>query len=101
MATQSTSTLQPDIPANGMTVLERRYLLRDEQGNVQETPADLLRRVARFVAEGDVAYGKSEAEVAALTERFYELMARLEFLPNSPTLMNAGRPLGQLSACFV
>lgn len=95
------STLVPVIPANGMTVLERRYLIRDEQGQVQETPANLLWRVARFIAEGDLAYGKSETEVHALAEQFYTLMATLEFLPNSPTLMNAGRPLGQLSACFV
>jgi ribonucleoside-diphosphate reductase alpha chain len=95
------SKLKPDVPANGLTVLERRYLIRDEQGNPQETPADLFARVARFIAEGDLAYGKSEAEVSALAGRFYDLMARLEFLPNSPTLMNAGRPLGQLSACFV
>lgn len=95
------STPVPAIPPNGMTVLERRYLIRNEQGQVQETPSDLLHRVARFIAEGDFAYGKSETEVASLAEQFYTLMAKLEFLPNSPTLMNAGRPLGQLSACFV
>src|SRR4051812_37402658 len=88
------SALAPAIPPNGITVLERRYLIRDEQGHVQETPADMLRRVARFIAEGDFAYGKTELEVAALAEQFYTLMAKLEFLPNSPTLMNAGRPLG-------
>ncbi|MCE3236325.1 MAG: nrdJ, partial [Vampirovibrio sp.] len=95
------SAIVPTIPPNGMTVLERRYLIRDEHGQVQETPMDLLRRVARFIAEGDFAYGKNETEVESLAEQFYTLMARLEFLPNSPTLMNAGRPLGQLSACFV
>jgi ribonucleoside-diphosphate reductase alpha chain len=95
------SALTPSIPPNGLTVLERRYLIRDEQGHALESPADLFRRVARCIAEGDFAYGKTEADVAALTEQFYSLMARLEFLPNSPTLMNAGRPLGQLSACFV
>ena len=93
--------LTPAIPPNGMTVLARRYLIRDEHERVLETPADLLRRVARFIAEGDLAYGKTPAEVDALAEQFYMLMAKLEFLPNSPTLMNAGRPLGQLSACFV
>ncbi|HEY9746605.1 MAG TPA: adenosylcobalamin-dependent ribonucleoside-diphosphate reductase, partial [Oculatellaceae cyanobacterium] len=97
----SIETLTPAIPANGMTVLERRYLIRDEHGHVQETPADLFRRVAHAIAEGDYAYGKSHEAVEALADRFYELMAKLEFLPNSPTLMNAGRPLGQLSACFV
>jgi ribonucleoside-diphosphate reductase alpha chain len=93
--------LTPDIPPNGMTVLARRYLIRDEHNRVLESPVDLLRRVARFIAEGDLAYGKSPAEVDALAGQFYAMMARLEFLPNSPTLMNAGRPLGQLSACFV
>jgi ribonucleoside-diphosphate reductase alpha chain len=93
--------LIPDVPSNGMTVLERRYLIRDAQGRTQETPADLFRRVARYIAEGDFSYGQTEAEVAALANEFYGLLARLEFLPNSPTLMNAGRPLGQLSACFV
>lgn len=96
-----TEALTPAIPPNGMTVLARRYLIRDAQGQVLETPTDLLRRVARFIAEGDLAYGKTPAEVDALAEDFFTLMAKLEFLPNSPTLMNAGRPLGQLSACFV
>jgi ribonucleoside-diphosphate reductase alpha chain len=95
------SALKPDISPNGLTVLERRYLIRDEQGRALESPADLLNRVARCIAEGDLAYGKTESDVAALAERFYQAMAKLEFLPNSPTLMNAGRPLGQLSACFV
>ena len=93
--------LTPAIPPNGMTVLARRYLIRDEHDQVLETPTDLLRRVARCIAEGDRAYGKSPAEVDLLAEEFYTLLAKLEFLPNSPTLMNAGRPLGQLSACFV
>lgn len=97
----STKIIAPAIPANGMTVLEKRYLIRDERGQVKETPADLFRRVARFIAEGDFAHGKTEPDVEALAEQFYTLLAKLEFLPNSPTLMNAGRPLGQLSACFV
>lgn len=94
-------SLKPPILPNGMTVLERRYLVRDDQGRVQETPADLFWRVARFIAEGDYQYQAQASDVQALAERFYTAMARLEFLPNSPTLMNAGRPLGQLSACFV
>jgi ribonucleoside-diphosphate reductase alpha chain len=98
---QEIAQLTPEIPPNGMTVLARRYLIRDEWGNVLETPADLFRRVARCIAEGDFAYGKSENEVAELADLFYGLLATLSFLPNSPTLMNAGRPLGQLSACFV
>lgn len=94
-------TLLPEIPANGLTVLNRRYLIRDEHGAVQETPAQLLARVARHIAEGDRAYGQSETQIEALSQQFYTLLANLWFLPNSPTLMNAGRPLGQLSACFV
>lgn len=91
----------PPIGANGMTVLERRYLARDEQGNVIESPADLFRRVAHHVAQAELEYGASLETTAQWAEKFYGLMAQLAFLPNSPTLMNAGRPLGQLSACFV
>jgi ribonucleoside-diphosphate reductase alpha chain len=96
-----TQLTQPVIPPNGMTVLARRYLARNEQREVIETPADLFWRVAQAIAEGERADGADESTVQTLTGQFYELMARLEFLPNSPTLMNAGRPLGQLSACFV
>ncbi len=81
---------------NARHVLERRYLLRDEGGLVVETPAELFRRVARAVAQAEPP---AERERAA--ERFEARMAALEFLPNSPTLMNAGRPHGQLAACFV
>jgi ribonucleoside-diphosphate reductase alpha chain len=83
------------LSANALTVLERRYLVRDEQGRVIETPEAMFRRVARAVAavEG--------ADAPTWERRFYQRMARLEFLPNSPTLMNAGRDLGQLAACFV
>ena len=86
------------ISENAKAVLERRYLARDEQGQPTETVDGLFRRVANAVAEGDRRFD-SKADVVA-TE-FYELMVSLDFLPNSPTLMNAGRPLGQLSACFV
>jgi ribonucleoside-diphosphate reductase alpha chain len=81
---------------NARHVLERRYLLRDEEGLVVETPAELFRRVARAVAQAEPP---AERERAA--ERFEARMAALELLPNSPTLMNAGRPHGQLAACFV
>jgi ribonucleoside-diphosphate reductase alpha chain len=93
--------LGPKILPNGLTVLERRYLLRNEQGEIIETPADLFWRVARHIAEAERAYGQDEAQVECVAQQFYEMMARLDFLPNSPTLLNAGRPLGQLSACFV
>lgn len=93
--------LQPNIPPNGLTVLAHRYLLRDAQGAVCESPADLFWRVARHVAEGERVYGATSEQVLAVAHQFYNRMAQLEFLPNSPTLLNAGRPLGQLSACFV
>jgi len=76
-------------------------LKRDEEGRVVEAPEELFWRVARHVAQADARYGASEARVQALAEEFYQMMGALEFLPNSPTLMNAGRRLGQLSACFV
>ena len=86
---------------NAITVLEKRYLIKDEAGLPVETSADLFWRVARTIAEPDRGYGASEGAVEALAEAFYDVMAQRLFMPNSPTLMNAGRPLGQLSACFV
>jgi ribonucleoside-diphosphate reductase alpha chain len=86
---------------NAMTVLEKRYLLKDDAGHPVESPADLFWRVARTVAEPDRSYGASEGAVEALAEAFQDVMVCRLFMPNSPTLMNAGRPLGQLSACFV
>lgn len=74
---------------------------RDNNGNCTETPADMFRRVAKTIAEGDLKFGKSQADVDKLTERFYEAITNCYFMPNSPTLMNAGRELGQLAACFV
>ena len=81
---------------NARHVLERRYLLRDEAGTVVERPEELFRRVARAVALAEPEHAR-----AAAAEVFEARMAALEFLPNSPTLMNAGRPHGQLAACFV
>lgn len=85
---------------NSVRVLEQRYLLKDNQGRTVETPSELFRRVARAVASADKLYNK-KADVKKTEENFYRLMATLEFLPNSPTLMNAGTDIGQLSACFV
>ncbi len=87
------------INKNAMAVLEKRYLIKDENGVSVESVEGMFRRVADSIAAADKNYGA--ADVSALSDRFYQLMTDLEFLPNSPTLMNAGRPLGQLSACFV
>jgi ribonucleoside-diphosphate reductase alpha chain len=81
---------------NALRVLERRYLSKDGEGKVTETPQQLFRRVARHIASAE-----PKSDVSLYEEAFYQLMENLEFLPNSPTLMNAGRELGQLSACFV
>jgi ribonucleoside-diphosphate reductase alpha chain len=90
-----------ELSENSLKVLERRYLKKDDQGRVVETPEQLFRRVAQAIAELDRKFGISADETKELENKFYEMMYTLEFMPNSPTLMNAGRPLGQLSACFV
>ena len=85
---------------NALTVLHRRYLLRDAAGNVVETPSRMFRRVARAIAVVDKRYSP-KTDVKSVEDTFYSMMVSREFLPNSPTLMNAGTSLGQLSACFV
>ena len=86
---------------NAIKVLEKRYLKRDKNGNCVETPADMFRRVADAIAAGDLKYGASTDDVKKISDRFYDAITHRYFMPNSPTLMNAGRELGQLAACFV
>lgn len=90
----------PHLSANALTVLRRRYLAKNLRGRVVETPAQAFWRVARNIAQAEQRY-PPKTRLRDAAERFYQLMSRLDFLPNSPTLMNAGRPLQQLSACFV
>jgi ribonucleoside-diphosphate reductase alpha chain len=85
---------------NALKILGKRYLKKDEKERPVETPEEMFRRVARAVSRADERY-RSQKEVRKIEEEFYSVMSRLEFIPNSPTLMNAGRKLGQLSACFV
>ncbi len=88
------------LPLNTLVVLKKRYLLKDDERDIIETPRELFRRVARVVSEGEANF-KSAKKKEEVEERFFQMMTDLEFLPNSPTLMNAGTSLGQLSACFV
>jgi ribonucleoside-diphosphate reductase alpha chain len=89
-----------NLSENAVKVLEKRYLAKDETGTLLETPKDMFKRVAKTVASADAPFC-SASGLKSLEREFFGMMANLEFLPNSPTLMNAGRPLGQLSACFV
>jgi ribonucleoside-diphosphate reductase alpha chain len=89
------------LPLNAILVLERRYLRKDENGRVVETTAQMFRRIAKGIAQVEKKYGKSAKEIAQLEEEFYRMMTSLEFVPNSPTLMNTGTDFRQLSACFV
>lgn len=95
------TTSKINLTNNAIKVLEKRYLKKNEEGRVVETPVELFRRVASHIAGAEALYGKDASQIRTIEERFFELMTSLYFLPNSPTLMNAGRRLGQLSACFV
>lgn len=90
----------PVLSENALKVLEKRYLKRNESGKVIEKPVDLFLRVAKNIAFADFKFNP-EADISKTEEEFYNMMANLDFLPNSPTLMNAGRDMQQLSACFV
>ena len=91
----------PELTENAKVVLERRYLSKDREGNILEDSDGMFRRVAINLSQADLNYGTSEDQRRATEEEFFQAMRRLELLPNSPTLMNAGRELQQLSACFV
>lgn len=101
-AESAETRLEPDFKGNALTVLSKRYLIKNDQGEPIETPAQLVQRVASNVARAELNYPGGQARCAELSQRYYELMASCEFLPNSPTLMNAGKGSPQqLSACFV
>jgi ribonucleoside-diphosphate reductase alpha chain len=89
-----------DLTENALRILQARYLKKDHQGQVVESPEEMFRRAANHVALAEAIFDP-QAKVAEQADAFYEMMSALEFLPNSPTLMNAGRELGQLAACFV
>jgi ribonucleoside-diphosphate reductase alpha chain len=90
--------IEPKLTVNALEVLKARYLLRDEKENIIETPTQLFKRVAKATAKVDKTFGDNPKENE---KTFYQMMAKLEFLPNTPTLFNAGTDIGQLSACFV
>ena len=100
MEKKAYTPIASELTKNAITVLERRYLKRDKEGKVLETPDQMFRRVADTIAAADTKFNAT-TDAGPMAEEFYKMMTSLEFLPNSPTLMNAGRELGQLSACFV
>lgn len=100
-ATGYSRAIDEILSPNSLKVLQKRYLNKDESGNPTENPSDMFIRVARNIASAERAWGAGDTGVAEVAHDFYDLMTSLEFLPNSPTLMNAGRELQQLSACFV
>ena len=98
---KQTNERSTELTENAKVVLARRYLSKDREGNVLEDADGMFRRVARNLSQADLSYGATEEERQATEDKFFQSMQRLEMLPNSPTLMNAGRELQQLSACFV
>ncbi|TDB38870.1 MAG: vitamin B12-dependent ribonucleotide reductase [Actinobacteria bacterium] len=94
-------TIDEVLSPNSLKVLEKRYLCKDDDGNPIESPSDMFLRVAENIASAEARYGATPEQIEAVAADYYELMTSLEFLPNSPTLMNAGREIQQLSACFV
>ena len=92
---------QINLTRNAVTVLERRYLKRDEYGNLLEEPREMFLRVAKNIASAEKKYDMPDVEIRQTEKNFFDIMTDLDFLPNSPTLMNAGRELQQLAACFV
>ncbi len=101
MQKKSSSAKSLKLNKNTVTVLEKRYLKKDIHGKVTETPEGLFRRVARHIAAAEKKFGAGDADMKKIEDQFYDLMTEFRFLPNSPTLMNAGNELGQLAACFV
>src|SRR3989337_264243 len=93
--------ITPQFSKNALRVIEKRYLLKDRHRQPIETPEEMLHRVAKHIAQGDKLFGESEAEIEKSGNDFYNLMPKLEFLPNSPAFTGAGTKLGQLAACFV
>ena len=91
---------EPVLSENAVTVLENRYLIRDEQGKIIETPGQLFSRVARLVASIEANYGSNETEVEQWHKKYYDLMASLKFLPNSPTLNERGQTFGDVERLF-
>ncbi len=95
------SSKMPALSENAIKVLERRYLKKDDKGKILETPHQMVQRVAKAIAGAERNYGATGEELEEIEKKFYDMIASMDFVPNSPTLMNAGRELGQLSACFV
>ena len=93
-----TSNKKPLLSKNAKLVLEKRYLARDKNGKMLESPEDMFKRISKYIASADFLFKKTNSEVSETATFFYEMMTELEFIPNSPTLMNAGKPLGQQRA---